>query len=247
MKRVHQLTAFAIAAALALGGAYQFVRQPAEAAVEKPAARAAMAVSVTGVAQVGWSRQISASGSVAPWQEAVIAAETGGLRIVKVAADVGDVVKRGQTLVELSRDTVAASEAQQRAMVAQARAALDEARGNADRARKVSGSGALSAQQVQQYLVAEQSAKANLAAAQAALKSEQIRLGQTRIVAPDDGIISRRSATLSSWAASGPWTLAGESSTRVGMRRRTTLMMSSIITTPRMWSSASTTGAARTL
>ena len=203
MKRVHQLTAFAIAAALVLGGAYQFTRQPADAAVEKPAARAAMAVSVTGVSQVGWPRQISASGSVTPWQEAVIAAETGGLRIVKVAADVGDVVKRGQTLVELSRDSVSAAEAQQRAMVDQARAALAEARGNADRARKVSGSGALSDQQVQQYLVAEQSAKANLAAAQAALKSEQIRLGQTRIVAPDDGIISRRSATLGSVVQSG--------------------------------------------
>ena len=124
MKRVHQLTAFAIAAALVLGGAYQFTRQPADAAVEKPAARAAMAVSVTGVSQVGWPRQISASGSVTPWQEAVIAAETGGLRIVKVAADVGDVVKRGQTLVELSRDSVAAAEAQQRAMVDQARAAI---------------------------------------------------------------------------------------------------------------------------
>ncbi|TVT78649.1 MAG: efflux RND transporter periplasmic adaptor subunit [Denitromonas halophila] len=203
MKRAHQLTAFSIAAVLVLGGAYQLTRQPADAAVAKPAARAAMAVSVTGVSQVGWSRQISASGSVAPWQEAVIAAETGGLRIVKVAADVGDVVKRGQTLVALSRDSVLASEAQQRALVDQARAALAEAKGNADRARKVSGSGALSAQQVQQYLVAEQSAKANLAATQAALKSEQIRLGQTRITAPDDGIISRRSATLGSVVQSG--------------------------------------------
>lgn len=204
MKRLYRLTAFAIAAALVGGGAYHFTRQPADAAIAPPkVARAAMAVSVTGIEQAAWSRQISASGSVAPWQEAVIASETGGLRIVKVAADVGDVVKRGQTLVELAADSVAASEAQQRAKVDQARAALAEARSNADRARKVSGTGALSAQAVQQYLVAEQSAEANLAAARAALKSEQIRLGQTRITAPDDGIISRRNATLGSVVQSG--------------------------------------------
>ncbi|MBI1906005.1 MAG: efflux RND transporter periplasmic adaptor subunit [Rhodocyclales bacterium] len=204
MKSLHRLTAIAIAAALVGAGAYHFTRQPASAAIAPPkVARAALAVSVATIEHAGWPRQISASGSVAPWQEAVIAAETGGLRIVKVAADVGDVVKRGQTLVELAGDSVAASEAQQRARVDQARAALAEARSNADRARKVSGTGALSAQVVQQYLVAEQSAEANLAAAQAALKSEQIRLGQTRIVAPDDGIISRRGATLGSVVQTG--------------------------------------------
>ena len=176
----------------------------AKAATAVPAAkRAALAVSTVQPQQASWSQQVSVSGGIFPWQEAVIAAETSGLRVVKVAEDVGSVVRRGQLLAELSRDSVEASLAQQEANLAKARAAVAEAKANGDRARRVKGSGAMSEQQINQYLSAEESAKASVAAAAAALKSERVRLDQTRILAPDDGVISSRSATLGSVVQAG--------------------------------------------
>jgi HlyD family secretion protein len=54
----------------------------------------------------------------------------------------------------------------------------------------------MSEQQITQYLIAEEAAKANLTAAQAALESQRIRLAQTHILAVDDGVVSARGATL---------------------------------------------------
>jgi len=216
MKRHFKLVAYALAAVIILGGGFHLYRQrtqanhastpPAQAAAPQSAASAkpaALAVSAIQPEQVVWSRQLSVSGGITPWQEAVVAAETGGLRIVNVAVDVGDIVRRGQVLAELARDSVEAVLAQRQAEIAKAKAALAEAAANAERARKVKGTGAVSEQLINQYLIAEQSATASLAAAEAALKSERIRQDQTRILAPDDGVISSRSATLGSVVQAG--------------------------------------------
>ncbi|HRF73869.1 MAG TPA: efflux RND transporter periplasmic adaptor subunit [Accumulibacter sp.] len=206
MKRSHRLVALLVTAVLVLGGAFHLARQgstKAQASAAIPSKRSALAVSTVEPQQLAWSQQVNVSGGVFPWQEAVIAAETSGLRVVQVAVDVGSVVRRGQLLAELSRDSVEASLAQQQANVAKARAALAEATANGDRARRVKGTGVFSEQLINQYLTAEQSASASVAAASAALKSERVRLEQTRIVAPDDGVISSRSATLGSVVQAG--------------------------------------------
>lgn len=175
------------------------------ALADGPAGEGAPALTVTSeqARLEDWPLLVNANGSLAPWQEAVIAAETGGLRVVRIAVDVGSQVKRGEVLAELAQDTVLADVALQQARVAQAEAALSEARANGARARELSGKASMSEQQTKQYLVAEESARANLAAAQAQLKSQQIRLEQTQVRAPDDGSIASRSATLGSVVQAG--------------------------------------------
>ncbi|MEO5350037.1 MAG: efflux RND transporter periplasmic adaptor subunit [Magnetococcus sp. YQC-3] len=145
-----------------------------------------------------WASVQQASGTIAAWQESVVAAETGGLAITELAVDVGSVVQKGQLLVRLSQESVKATLAQQRANLARAQASLTEAVGNAKRARVVTGSGALSEQQIQQYLIAEKSSRAAVSAAEAAVQMEEVRMRQTEIEAVDDGIISARTATLGS-------------------------------------------------
>ena len=162
------------------------------------AARPALTVTVVRAQRGDWAQRLSATGSIAPWQEAVVGAESAGLRLVAVDAQVGDRVRRGQVLARLSTDTLQAEIAQTRAGVAEAEAVLLEARANADRARSLQPSGVISTQQAAQAITAEQTALARVASLKARLQADELRLAQTRITAPDDGVVSARAATLGS-------------------------------------------------
>ncbi|MFZ6767692.1 efflux RND transporter periplasmic adaptor subunit [Undibacterium sp. Di26W] len=147
--------------------------------------------------------KLAANGSVAAWQEALIGSEANGLRIQELHANIGDHVQRGQLLVSFSSDTVKADLAQAQASLSEAQANLADAVANADRTRALQSSGALSAQQVGQYLTAEQTAKARVEAAKANVDAQQLRMKNTRVLAPDSGIITARSATLGAVVANG--------------------------------------------
>ena len=167
------------------------------------AAKAALSVTTTRPALKQWPVQLPASGSIVAWQEAVISAEAGGLRIAALHADVGSRVKRGQVLAELARDSVQAEVRRSEAALASAKASLAKAAADADRARQIQGSGALSEQQINAYLAEEKTAQANVDLAEAQLVVQQVTLSQTSIVAVDDGIITSRSALLGQVVASG--------------------------------------------
>jgi RND family efflux transporter MFP subunit len=150
-----------------------------------------------------WPMTMTVNGAISAWQEAQVSAEIGGLRIKQVLVDVGSQVKRGQDLVLLADETVVADLHKQEATVASAQASLAEAKSNADRAREIKDSGAMSSQQINQYIIAEQTAQANLALAQAELENQKIRLRQTHVTAADDGVISSRTANLGNVVSAG--------------------------------------------
>ncbi|MDQ1813931.1 efflux RND transporter periplasmic adaptor subunit [Massilia sp. CCM 9210] len=162
------------------------------------APKPALTVTTTKPSAATLAIKLGANGNVAAWQEAVIGSESGGLRLTDVKVNVGDVVRKGQVLAVFSADTVNADVAQARAGLLEAEANAAEAVANAARARTLETSGALSAQQISQYKTAEQTAKARIASARAALSSQQLRLKYTQVVAPDDGVISARAATVGS-------------------------------------------------
>ncbi len=147
--------------------------------------------------------QLQANGNVAAWQEASIGAEVHGLRLQELHAGVGEFVKRGQLLASFTDDAVKAELAQAQAALNEAEANAHEANANASRARNLRTSGALSEQQIDQFLAAEQNAKARLDSAKASLSLQQLRLKNTRVLAPDSGQISARSATIGAVVASG--------------------------------------------
>jgi len=113
-----------------------------------------------------------------------------------VRVNVGDAVKKGQVLATFAPDMMQADVAQIRATVAEAEAALAEAQANARRAKDLEATGALSAQQINQYMTAERTAQARLDAQRAQANVQALRLRQTKVLAPDDGVISARSATV---------------------------------------------------
>ena len=173
------------------------------AAPAASAAKPALSVTTTTATPAEWAQTLQANGNVAAWQEAVVGAEIGGFRLTEVLVNVGDRVKRGQVLARMSSDTVEADLAQTRAALAEAQATLAEASANAERARQLQTTGAISAQQINQYLTTEQTARARVQAQVARLKAEELRLSQTRVLAPDDGVISARTATVGSVAQPG--------------------------------------------
>lgn len=61
----------------------------------------------------------------------------------------------------------------------------------------------MSTQQINQYLTAAKTAQARLQSARAVRESGQLRMSFTTVVAPDDGVISSRSATVGAVVASG--------------------------------------------
>jgi RND family efflux transporter MFP subunit len=166
---------------------------------KKPAAaapRPALSVSTTQPQVSSLPLKIAANGNIAAWQEAIIGTEANGLRLADVRVNVGDVVRKGQVLASFTPDLLQADVAQIRAVVAEAEAALAEAAANAARARELQTSGALSEQQINQFMTAERTAQARLEAQRAQANTQALRLRQTQVLAPDDGVISARSATV---------------------------------------------------
>lgn len=209
LDRKQQLSVAAVAVFLALGATAWTVVGAAEGGSDKAAqakasaVKPALSVVTTLPGKAEWAVKLSANGSVTAWEEASIGAEVGGLRLTDVKVNVGDVVRRGQVLAAFSVTTVKADLAQTQAAVAEAEASLAEAQANAERARQLQSSGAISAQQINQYLTGERTAAARLESAKAVLANQKTRLEQTQLVAPEAGVISARAAAVGAVVPAG--------------------------------------------
>ncbi|QBM28421.1 MULTISPECIES: efflux RND transporter periplasmic adaptor subunit [Hydrogenophaga] len=169
-----------------------------------PAApKPAMTVSTAKPETASLALQLQANGNIAAWQEASVGAEVPGLRLATVNVNIGDVVKKGQVLATFARETTEAESLQGKAALMQAEAAAESAKADADRARSIENTGALSKSQIAQYLTQEKVTRAQFEAAKAAYAASQVRLGNTQVRAPDDGVISARTATVGAVAGAG--------------------------------------------
>jgi HlyD family secretion protein len=195
-----------IALCLALGLTGLFaVTRPSNAQAPKPAAspKASMTVTTGKPTQATLPLRLSANGNIAAWQDASVGSEASGLRLAEVLVNVGDFVKRGQVLAVFASESVQADVAQARAGVAEATANLADATANAERARTLQTTGAMSTQQINQFLTGELTAKARLESAKATLQQQELRQKHTQVLAPDSGIISARSATVGAVVGAG--------------------------------------------
>lgn len=163
-------------------------REPSRAPT---AAKPAAALTVTDAAarRALWPMTVEASGSIAPWHEASIGTQIGGYQLIDVRVNVGERVRRGQVLARLDPSLLNAEEAE-------LRAGYDQAEANRQRALSLQTSGGVSDQDVLQYVTQARTAAAALAA-------KRLQLRYTSVVAPDDGVISARTATLGAVVPAG--------------------------------------------
>jgi RND family efflux transporter MFP subunit len=194
-----------IAAVILAGVGIAMVSSEPNSQAEKKAAspKAALTVNTVRPLESSLPIKLTANGNITAWQEASIGSESNGLRLSEVNVNVGDTVKAGQVLATFAGESVQADVAQARANLMEAQANAIDAAANAARARMLKESGALSAQQVGQYLAADQAAKAKVAAARAMLSSQQLRMKYVQVIAPDSGIISERKATVGAVTSAG--------------------------------------------
>lgn len=162
------------------------LREPDSAATADivPPATAAAALTVTSARprEVTWPVTLEAYGTIAPWEEASIGAQIGGYQLVDVLVNVGDPVKKGQVLARFDPALLLAEQAE-------LQASADQAAANRDRARALQSSNAISKQDVLQAVTQSK-------VADAALAKNKLQVKYTEVLAPDDGVISARTATL---------------------------------------------------
>lgn len=199
------VTTVAVTVVLSTIAAFSLVvmAAPQVSEVTIPQANVSMTISAVPVQRIDWPMSIEAAGNVEPWQETVIGAQTSGLRLLELRVNVGDKVTRGQVLARFDAETLHVEEAQLRATLAQADAASAQAEANRQRALQLETSGGISRQEILQYVTQALTAHAQVDAVRAQIAAKHLQLRYATVLAPDDGVISARSATVGSVAANG--------------------------------------------
>lgn len=180
------------AAALAIAAKTVPEAQPAAAAL--PAA--AITVEATQPREQTFVRSVAATGSIAARDELLVGSDASGVRLVEVHVDVGSAVRRGQLLARGDDRLLQAQIAQQQAQIRVAAADAAQADANLERAERIADAGVYSVEAVQTRRTAAQAAAAKLELARAQLRELEVHLAHTRVIAPADGVIARRSATV---------------------------------------------------
>lgn len=186
MKKFVLLAAFAAVLAIAV---FVMMRGRDTEAPAAPETAAALTVTTTAARRADWPEIIRATGAVAPWQEAIIGAEITGQRLTEVLADVGDVVTKGQVLARFDTDTLLAQRAELQSVLTQAIAVRD-------RSQLLRKSAAIAVEKAESDIQ-------QAAIAQARFDALELQIRQATVTAPDDGVISSRTATLGAVGANG--------------------------------------------
>ncbi|MDP5278721.1 efflux RND transporter periplasmic adaptor subunit [Sphingomonas sp. DG1-23] len=184
---VRRVIAIAVFLAVLGIGAYLFWPQEPQTAPTAP--RPKLTVTVVTPKRVTLPQRLTASGVIAPWQEASIGTQIGSYQLIEVRVNVGDQVRRGDVLARINPALLRAEETQLLARHAQAEA-------NDRRAKGLQANGAISDQEVLQFATEAKTASALLAA-------KRLELRYTLVLAPDDGVITARAATLGAVVPSG--------------------------------------------
>lgn len=147
-----------------------------------PVTTSAMTITSASAAEVSWPDTLEASGPITAWQEAIIGSQISGQALTEVLVNVGDNVKKGQVLARYNTDMLLAQKAELQANWVQAEA-------DRKRALTLKKTGAMSTQIIESYVN-------KAAVAKARLDAKNLEIQYAVIVAPDDGVISSRTATL---------------------------------------------------
>ena len=173
------------------------------AAASSSSREAVLTVTAAELHPVDVERTVTINGSIFAWQEVIIAPEVGGYRVAEVKVDVGDRVKRGQTLVELSTALLDAEVATKKATLAQREAQLVTDAAALERGDSLKSMNLISQADYDKLKSAALVSRAGMESAKADVDTSTLRLKFTNVTAPDDGVITARTVTVGQIAQAG--------------------------------------------
>ncbi|HXN56693.1 MAG TPA: efflux RND transporter periplasmic adaptor subunit [Myxococcales bacterium] len=135
--------------------------------------------------------EVEAPVDLRPILQAEVGSKTLGY-LDAVLVERGDRVRRGQLVALVRPSDLPDQLAAAKGLLAQAQASAQLARANNDRAQKLAPTGVVSQQEMQAAAAAFAAAAAQEAAAAANLSALAVRLGETRITSPLDGLVAVR-------------------------------------------------------
>jgi HlyD family secretion protein len=193
----HLLPALSVGACLGAAALVVMAVAAHEAAAVQPVVAAPnVTVEVVTPVRATFARTLAAGGSIRPRDELIVGSDAAGVRLLEVLVDVGSHVEKGQLLARADDAQLQAQLAQQRALIERAEAERELARANLDRAEALEASGVYSLEVLQTRRAAAETADAQHALARAQYQEFEVKLAQTRVLAPADGIIANRTATV---------------------------------------------------
>jgi len=152
----------------------------------------ARAVRVVHLQPMAITGALSASGDLVSREEAAVLPEVNGYRVARVLADVGDHVRKGQTLVQLDPALIQAQLAQAEAIANQAQVQALQAADQAARVKDLDNAGVISQEAIDQRRFQARAAQATANAQAAALKDLRTRAGKLAVSSPVSGLILER-------------------------------------------------------
>jgi len=162
------------------------------------AEKAVLSVQTAIVSKTEVPVRLEAQGNLAAWREASVSAQTQGLAIVELLAEVGERVARGALLARFDARIPTAELGQARAQLLEAEVAENEAQRQLERMVKLREQGFISEAQLTQARSNQAAAQARLAAARALVQLHEVRLAQIELRAPESGVVVARMASLGS-------------------------------------------------
>ena len=148
------------------------------------------------------SQQVTATGTVSSPRSAVLSTAAAGL-VDELFVDEGDRVSRGDLLLQLDAEIAKHTLARLRAAAQQQETALEDARRRLDEAQKVGPDGGIPQTLIDSLRSEVQVEEAALVAAQAEANEQKARVDRHRLVAPFDGVITRRITEMGEWVNPG--------------------------------------------
>src|SRR5687768_15772668 len=164
---------------------------------------AALAVSLVPAELRTVERSVVAAGPVAPWEEMQLGVELSGSRVTALHVEVGDVVAKGDVLIELDHRTLDAELAQAVAADREAQAGITLAQTNLARGNALSERRLISAADLDNLRAALVQAQARAATARAQRDGAELRRSFATLRAPHAGVVSQRMVQPGQVVASG--------------------------------------------
>lgn len=172
-----------------------------ESAGQQQAALPQVTVLMPGLSQV--SARVKVTGTIAAQYDMPVSVEGEGGRVAAVLVEAGDTVRKGQVLARINTDVLRPQVAQLAAMLEEAKADARLATAEYERVQAVSGSGAISREDVERRAAAAEMRMARAKVVEAQLREAEARLARAEVRAPADGVVLARAVEVGQTATQG--------------------------------------------